>query len=84
MDTISYIKKIHKNKVLRGKAMSIRNENYDWKDESLKCTKEIREALLPIFKNYGDKFSSEDLYYLICTEANSIITREVLKKKVKK
>ena len=58
------------------KIMSIRDENYEWKKESSECSKEIREKLIPIFDKYIDEFSFEDLYYLICTEVSSIITRE--------
>lgn len=64
--------------------MSIRDENYNWKKETEECTRDIRNVLEHIFKNYEDKFSYEDLYYLICTEANSIIMREVLKKRIPK
>lgn len=62
--------------------MSIRDENYNWREESEECTREIRKVLEPIFKKYGDEFSFEDLYYLICTEVNSIIMREVLKRRI--
>ena len=63
--------------------MSIIDENYNWKSESIECSKEIREMLKHIFKKYGDKFSLEDLHYLICNETNSIIMREVLEKRYK-
>ena len=62
--------------------MSIRDENYNWKTESEECAREIRKMLKPIFKKYGDKFSFEELHYLICTEVNSIIMREVLKRRI--
>lgn len=62
--------------------MSIRDENYNWREESEECTREIRKVLEPIFKKYDDEFSFEDLYYLICTEVNSIIMREILKRRI--
>ena len=61
--------------------MSIRDENYNWKSETEECVREIRKMLEHIFKKYSDKFSLEDLYYLICTEVGSVILREVLKKR---
>lgn len=61
--------------------MSIRDENYNWKNESEECSKEIRKMLEHIFEKYGDKFSLEDLYYLVCTEANEVILFEVFEKK---
>lgn len=64
--------------------MSIRNENYEWKKESSECSKEIRERLIPIFNKYIDEFSFEDLYYLICTEASSIITKECCLRSIEK
>lgn len=58
--------------------MSIRDEDYNWKYESDECTREIRKIIEPIFEKYKDKFSFEDLYYLICTETNSVIIRKVM------
>lgn len=62
--------------------MSVRDENYNWKEESTECVNEIRKVIEPIVKKYNDKFSYEDLYYLVCTEVSTIITREILKKKL--
>ena len=61
--------------------MSVRDENYEWKDESEECTREINKMLKHIFEKYGDKFSLEDLYYLVCTEADRVILFEVFKRR---
>ena len=62
--------------------MSIRDENHCWKNEAQECIREVNKLLSPIFEKYSDKFSYEDLYYLICTEVNSIIMREVFKHRI--
>lgn len=61
--------------------MSIRDEKYNWKNEAEECSKEIKKCLEYIFEKYGDKFTLEDLYYLVCTEANEVIMFEIFKKK---
>ena len=64
--------------------MSIRDKNYNWKKESENCAKDIREKLILIFDKYIDEFSFEDLYYLICTEASSVITQECVLRRIEK
>lgn len=61
--------------------MSVRDENYNWKDESEECSREIRKMTEHILKKYGDKFTLEDLYYLVCTETHHVILHEVFKRR---
>lgn len=63
--------------------MKIRDEKYNWTDDATGCSKEIKEALLPILEKYKNEFSYEDLFYLVCTEFNTMIMLDVLELKSK-
>ena len=64
--------------------MRVRNEKYNWTDDALNCSKQIKKALQPILEKYRNEFSYEDLFYLVCTEFNKMIMLEILDRKVEK
>lgn len=58
--------------------MSIRDENYEWRKEAKDLSRVISDTLKPVFDEYKDKFTFEELYYLVCTEFHEIILLEIL------
>ena len=58
--------------------MSIRDNNYNWRKEAREFAEAARRALKPIFNEYKNQFTFEEMYYLVCTEFHEIILDEVL------
>ena len=61
--------------------MTIRDNNYNWTNEAELCSKEIQKALKPVLEKYKDKFSLEELFYMVSTEFNEMIMIEILDKR---
>jgi len=58
--------------------MGIRDKNYNWEQEALDFSQVVGQVLKPIFNEYKDKFTFEEMYYLVCTEFHEIILDECL------
>lgn len=56
--------------------MSIRDEKYNWKQEAIDLSDIIKEVLQPIFDEYKNVFTFEELYYLVCRTFDDIIIDE--------
>ena len=61
--------------------MSIRDNNYNWRKEAREFAEVARRVLKPIFNEYKNQFTFEEMYYLICTEFHEIILDEALELK---
>lgn len=59
--------------------MSIRDENNEWSKEAKDLSLIIGDTLKPIFNEYKDKFTFEELYYLVCTKFHEIILLDILR-----
>lgn len=58
--------------------MGIRDKNYNWTQEAIDLSCTIKEALTPIFDEYKQNFTFEELYYLVCHTFDDIIIDESL------
>ena len=58
--------------------MSIRDEKYNWTQEARDFSYIIKEVLTPLFDEYKQVFTFEEIYYLICRTADDIIIDEAL------
>ena len=61
--------------------MGIRDENNNWNKEAKDFSQVVDNALKPILNNYKNRFTFEEMYYLVCTEFHEIILDEILKHK---
>ena len=58
--------------------MSTRNENYVRTPEADALTKELEDVINPIFDKYKDKYSFEDMFYLVSDVVHRKIIQEVM------
>lgn len=63
--------------------MGIRNKDMNWRAESIEFSDKIRELIEPIFNTYSEKFTDEEMFYLITHTVDDIIIDKVLGLKYK-
>ena len=63
--------------------MGIRNKDMHWRAESIEFSDKIRELIEPIFNTYSEKFTDEEIFYLITRTVDDIIIDKALDIKYK-
>ena len=63
--------------------MGIRNKDMPWRAESIEFSDKIMELIEPIFNTYSEKFTDEEIFYLITRTVDDIIIDKALELKYK-
>ena len=58
--------------------MGIRDKNMNWKTDSCEFSDTIRRLIEPIFNAYSEKFTYEEMFYLITHTVDDIIIDKAL------
>lgn len=61
--------------------MAIRDKNLNWTDEAIDLSVIITQKLRPIYESYKDKFTPEEIQYIINDSIMRIITRDMVERK---
>lgn len=62
----------------------IRNENGNWTPEALACSKDAKDILKPLYNEYKNWLSDEEIYYIVSNEMMEIIIFERFDEAAKK
>ena len=58
--------------------MGIRDKDMNWKSDSCDFSDTIRRLIEPVFDAYSEKFTYEEMFYLITRTADDIIIDKTL------
>ena len=63
--------------------MGIRKRDMNWRAESIEFSNTIRRLIEPVFNAYSEKFTDEEMFYLITHTVDDIIIDKALDLKYK-
>lgn len=62
--------------------MAIRDKNLQFTDEALILDTQVRQALRPIYNDYKDSFTAEEIQYIVVNAISQMITRDFVERKL--